>query len=370
MCISRKDYLCRMTLFSLSTILSGQQPMLIAGPCGVESRQQLRQTAEGIAKIPGIHALRGGLWKPRTRPNSFEGMGEAGVAWMTEIREEFKLPIITEVARAQHVEICLKNNFDALWIGARTVANPFSVQEIADALKGTNIPIFIKNPIHADLALWIGAIERIQNAGIREIVAIHRGFSTGAPTLYRNQPLWEIPIALKTTIPEIPIICDPSHIAGKRELLQPVAQKAMDLGMNGWMIESHFAPDEALSDAQQQITPEALQALIASITLRIESDSETENCVELNQWRKSIDEIDQEIIQLLGERMKIAEEIGAFKKEKGITIFSLPRWKEILESRQDLGEQSGLTLRFLKTYLEAIHAESIRHQERVMNSKE
>jgi chorismate mutase len=239
---------------------------------------------------------------------------------------------MTEVARANHVELCLKNNFDALWLGARTVANPFSVQEIADALQGVDIPIFVKNPIHADLALWMGAIERLQNAGVKEVVAIHRGFATGAPTLYRNQPLWEMPIALKTAMPTIPIICDPSHIAGKRELLQQVAQKAMDLGMNGWMIESHFSPDDALSDAQQQLTPAKLQALIQSITLRIEPNNETEHCQSLMEWRKDIDFIDQEIIQLLGKRMKIAEEIGAFKKDKGITIFSLPRWKEILEN--------------------------------------
>jgi chorismate mutase len=356
-----------MEKFSVHSYISSGNPLLIAGPCGVESRTQFFDTVAGLAQIDQVKIIRGGLWKPRTRPNSFEGMGEAGIPWMTEMKAQFSLPIMTEVARAQHVELCLENNFDALWLGARTVANPFSVQEIADALKGVDIPIFIKNPIHADLALWMGAIERIQNAGIKEVVAIHRGFATGAPTLYRNQPLWEMPIALKTAMPSIPIICDPSHIAGKRELLQPVAQKAMDLGMSGWMIESHFSPDDALSDAQQQITPLQLQALIASITLRIESTEETENCEELNQWRKSIDEVDQKIIQLLGERMKIAEEIGVFKKEKGITIFSLPRWKEILENRQDWGEHAGLTLRFLKTYLEAIHSESIRHQEKVMN---
>ncbi len=359
-----------MEKFSIQSLVQAQIPILIAGPCGVESREQFLNTAAGIAEISQVQALRGGLWKPRTRPNSFEGMGEAGIPWMLEARDQFQLPIITEVARAQHVEVCLKNNFDALWIGARTVANPFSVQEIADSLRGVNIPIFIKNPIHPDLGLWMGAIERIQNAGIQDVAAIHRGFATGAPTLYRNQPLWEMAIALKTEIPDLPIICDPSHIAGKRELIAQVAQKAIDLGMNGWMIETHCSPETALSDAQQQITPNDLLHLISSITLRLASNLETENCAELNEWRNKIDIIDQEIIMHLGQRMRIAEEIGAFKKEKGITIFSLPRWKEILESRQLQGENANLSLRFLKTYLEALHAESIRHQERVMNSKE
>ena len=356
-----------MEKFSIQALVDARLPILIAGPCGVESQQQWMSTVEGIAKIPTVKALRGGLWKPRTRPNSFEGLGEAGIPWMLEARSKFNLPIITEVARAQHVEICLKNNFDALWIGARTVANPFSVQEIADALKGVDIPIFIKNPIHADLALWIGAIERIQNSGIQDIAAIHRGFATGAPTLYRNQPLWEMPIALRTEMPNLPIICDPSHIAGKRELILQVAQKAMDLGMNGWMIETHCTPDAAWSDAQQQITPDQLKILMESITIRVQSDEQTENCPELQTWRSQIDQVDEEILILLGKRMKIAQEIVSFKKEKGITIFSLPRWKEILENRQITGDKEGLTLRFLKTYLEALHAESIRHQTKIMN---
>jgi chorismate mutase len=338
------------------------QPFLIAGPCGVESREQLMSTVEGLSNIPAVKAIRGGLWKPRTRPNSFEGMGNAGIPWMVEAREKFGLPILTEVAKAQHVEVCLKNNFDALWIGARTVSNPFSVQEIADALKGVDIPIFIKNPMHADLALWMGAIERIQNAGISDIAAIHRGFSTGSPTIYRNQPLWEMPIALKTEMPDLPIICDPSHIAGKRDLILQVAQKAADLNMNGWMIESHCSPDSALSDAAQQLTPEALGQLMDAITIRNTTDALIENCPEIQQWRQEMDALDQEIIHLLGNRMKLADTIGLYKKERNLTIFSLNRWKEILESRQAHGEEEGLSLRFLKTYLEALHAESIRHQ--------
>ncbi len=355
-----------MEKFSIRNLVAKGHPFLIAGPCGVESREQLMTTVKGLSLIPSVKAIRGGLWKPRTRPNSFEGMGEAGIAWMLEAREEFQLPIITEVAKAQHVEVCLKNNFDALWIGARTVANPFSVQEIADALEGVDIPIFIKNPIHPDLALWMGAIERIQNAGITDIAAIHRGFSTGSPTIYRNQPLWEMPIALKTEMPDLPIICDPSHIAGKRDLILQVAQKAADLNMNGWMIESHCSPDSALSDAAQQLTPEALGQLMEAITIRVTTDALIDDCPEMQQWRQEMDALDKDIIHLLGDRMRLAEKMGLYKKEKNLTIFSLNRWKEILESRQQWGEDDGLSLRFLKTYLEALHAESIRHQVDIM----
>ena len=355
-----------MEKFSIREFVARQQRLLIAGPCGVESESQVMNTIEPLAASGKVHLIRAGLWKPRTRPNSFEGMGEQGITWLVAAKEKWGIPIMTEVAKAQHVEVCLKNNFDALWIGARTVANPFSVQEIADALKGVDIPIFIKNPIHPDLALWMGAIERIQNAGISDIAAIHRGFSTGSPTVYRNQPLWEMPIALKTEMPNLPIICDPSHIAGKRDLILQVAQKAADLNMNGWMIESHCSPDTALSDAQQQLTPAALLELMEQITLRDTTDAHIEDCPEMKKWRKEMDMLDKEIIQLLGDRMKLADTIGLYKKEKNLTIFSLNRWKEILESRQAHGEEVGLSLRFLKTYLEALHAESIRHQVDVM----
>lgn len=355
-----------MEKFSIRNLVAQGYPFLIAGPCGVESRDQLLSTIEGLSKVPQVKAIRGGLWKPRTRPNSFEGMGEAGIPWMVEARDQFQLPIITEVAKGQHVEVCLKNNFDALWIGARTVANPFSVQEIADALKGVDIPIFIKNPIHPDLALWMGAIERIQNVGITDIAAIHRGFSTGSPTIYRNQPLWEMPIALKTEMPDLPIICDPSHIAGKRDLILQVAQKAADLNMSGWMIESHCSPDSALSDAAQQLTPVALGQLMEAITIRVTTDALIDDCPEMQQWRQEMDALDKDIIHMLGDRMRLAEKMGLYKKEKNLTIFSLNRWKEILESRQQWGEDDGLSLRFLKTYLEALHAESIRHQVDIM----
>jgi chorismate mutase len=267
-------------------------------------------------------------------------------------------------------EVNLQLGETGLGAGARPEVGASSAQEaktrIADALQGVSIPVFIKNPMHADLALWMGAIERIQNAGLKDIAAIHRGFATGAPTLYRNQPLWEMAIALKTEMPDLPIICDPSHIAGRRDLLAQVAQKAADLNMNGWMIESHCNPDAALSDSAQQVTPQALQDLFNQITIRDMADVHIQYCPEMKQWRLDIDAIDEEIIQLLGRRMKMAETIGSYKKEKNLTIFSLQRWKEILESRQALGEKEGLTLRFLKTYLEALHAESIRHQVDVM----
>jgi chorismate mutase len=345
-------------------------PLLISGPCSVESEEQYIQTAIQLAKTSRIDFLRGGIWKPRTRPNAFEGVGEIGLQWMVNARKESGLPVMTEVANAEHVEMCLKHGLDALWIGARTTVNPFSVQEIADALKGVDIPVFIKNPVNPDLQLWIGALERIQQAGITRIAAIHRGFSHFGDSIYRNKPMWEIPIALRTAYPNITLICDPSHICGRRDLLQGVAQKAMDLGYDGWMIESHLNPDKALSDAAQQVTPEALVEMLASIHIRQAQSDDLTFVHELQTLRSRIDKVDEEIIHLLGKRMRIAEELGRFKKEESITIFQIDRWKEILESRTMLAEQVGLSKEFILKYLEQLHKESIRSQTRVMNKRD
>jgi chorismate mutase len=346
------------------------QPMLISGSCSVESESQYVETASRLAATGKVNWLRGGIWKPRTRPNAFEGVGERGLEWMVNARRESGLPVMTEVANAEHVELCLKHGLDAIWIGARTTVNPFSVQEIADALKGVDIPVFVKNPVNPDLQLWIGALERIQQAGITRIAAIHRGFSHFGDSIYRNKPMWEIPIALRTAFPNITLINDPSHICGRRDLLQGVAQKAMDLGFDGWMIESHLNPDAALSDAAQQITPEALVAMLSSIQIRQTQSDDITFVHELQTLRSRMDKVDEEIIHLLGKRMRIAEELGRFKKEESVTIFQIDRWKEILETRTMLAEQVGLSKEFIQKYLEQLHKESIRTQTRVMNKRD
>lgn len=345
------------------------QPLLIAGPCSAETRDQVIETALRLKATHKPALLRAGIWKPRTRPNSFEGVGEIGLQWLEEAKSLTGLKTTVEIATAQHVELALKHGVDVLWIGARTTVNPFSVQEIADALKGVQIPVMIKNPVNPDLQLWIGAIERINLAGIKQIAAIHRGFSFHGQSIYRNKPMWEIPIAMKSLHPEIPIFCDPSHICGRRDLLLSVAQKALDLGMNGLMIESHIDPDNAWSDAKQQITPEVLKELIDNLSIRNNSAPQDIVDAELQEYRTQIDQIDERIIELLGERMKIAEVIGEYKREKNITILQLERWKEIIQSRTAWSLEAGLTDEFTKNYLEQLHKESIRTQNRVMNSK-
>lgn len=344
------------------------QPFLISGPCSVESEDQYIQTAVKLAKTGKVHWLRGGIWKPRTRPDAFEGVGEVGLPWMIAARAASGLPVMTEVANGRQVELCLKAGIDALWIGARTTVNPFTVQEIADALRGVEMPVLIKNPVNPDLALWLGAIERMQRAGISQLAAIHRGFSHVGDSIYRNKPLWEIPIALRTAYPNITIICDPSHICGRRDLLQTVAQKAVDLGFDGWMIESHLNPDAALSDAAQQITPDVLSTMIDAIEVRTMHSDDLTFAHQLQSLRSRIDKVDEEIIHLLGKRMRITEELGQFKKAESVTIFQIERWKEILESRTMLAEQVGLSKEFITKYLEQLHKESIRTQTRVMNN--
>ncbi|MCC6601473.1 MAG: bifunctional 3-deoxy-7-phosphoheptulonate synthase/chorismate mutase type II [Crocinitomicaceae bacterium] len=341
-----------------------EKPFLISGPCSVETEEQLLSTARQLAATGGVHLFRGGIWKPRTRPDSFEGVGEAGIEWMVNVKKETGLPIATEVASAHHVELCLNAGFDVLWIGSRTTVNPFSVQEIADALQGSDIPVIVKNPVNPDLQLWIGAIERLQRAGIRKIIAMHRGFSFFGKTIYRNKPMWEIPIGLKTLFPSLEIFCDPSHICGRRDLLAKVAQQALDLGMSGLMIESHISPDKAWSDARQQITPENLLTLINSLHVRTKFPK-GEN--ELALLRSEIDRTDEDILHLIAQRMKLAEEIGWYKKENNVMILQIERWSEIRNTRTEWAKKLGLTPAFMKVYLDALHAESIRRQTHIMN---
>lgn len=359
-----------MTILPLNTwINSASEPLLIAGPCGAETKEQVLATARELADTGRVSVYRAGIWKPRTRPNAFEGVGEKGLEWLKEV-QKMGLKTTVEVANAQHTELALKHGVDILWIGARTTVNPFSVQEIADVLKGVDIPVMVKNPVHADLQLWLGAIERVSNSGITRLAAVHRGFHYFGKTKYRNKPLWEIPIELKTLLPELPIICDPSHISGKRELIQGVAQKALDLGMNGLMIESHINPDKALSDAQQQLTPADLKSLVERLVCR---KSTTDNVLftdKLSQLRNAIDEIDDELLNVLKKRMAIIEQIGLYKKEHDITIFQLDRWQDILKSREQWAARLGLSKAYIDKICMLLHEESIRVQTEVMNKNQ
>lgn len=349
--------------------LSQKSPIIISGPCSVESEEQVLQTITAIAKPGKVSILRGGIWKPRTRPNSFEGVGVEGLKWLKQAGNEVGLPVTTEVANAEHVEACLKNNIDILWIGARTTVNPFSVQEIADALRGVDIPVFVKNPITPDINLWVGALERINAVGIDKLAAIHRGFSSFDKSLYRNAPMWEIPIELKLMCPELPLFCDPSHIAGDKELIPHVAQKALDLDMEGLMIESHINPTEAKSDAKQQLTPNELENLLTQLIIR-ERDAGSEDFInKLEQLRSVIDELDSELINKFASRMNIIEKIGAYKSQNNVTILQLERWEKILANRSFLAEKVGLSDSFIKKMLELVHQESIRIQTKVMNKE-
>lgn len=338
---------------------------LILGPCSAESRSQVMESAQALKNVAGLKFFRAGLWKPRTKPNSFEGVGAAGISWLTDVKQEFELQIITEVAKTEHVELALNAGFDAVWIGARTTVNPFSVQELAESLKGVEIPIFIKNPINPDLDLWIGAFERFEKMNVKQLYALHRGFSVSNKHPYRNKPMWEIPISFRTKLPGIPLYCDPSHISGNRTLLSPVAQRALDLGFDGLMFESHEHPDGALSDAKQQVTAAHFQSILGGLLKRCSNEI---HGTDLAQFREQIDTIDQEIIEAIGRRMQVAQDLGQFKKQNDITIFQLNRWKEILQTRTDFGRELGLTEEFMQLFLEAIHKESIRKQNGVMNA--
>ena len=348
-------------------VATGNRPFIISGPCSAETREQVLATARQLAATGVVNVLRAGIWKPRTRPGHFEGAGEDGLAWLMEAKAETGLPVATEVATARHVELCLKAGVDVLWIGARTTVNPFSVQEIADALRGVDVPVLVKNPVNPDLELWIGALERINKAGITRLAAIHRGFSAFEKGPFRNAPLWDLAIDLKTRLPELPMICDPSHICGARDLIPFIAQKALDLDMAGLMIESHIHPDAAWSDAKQQVTPLALRTLVNGLVKRQPEINRAENENILNQLREQIDRLDDEIMQRLAERMKISRRIGTFKKENNITILQVSRWEEIIHTRLAVGLAMGLTEGFSRDLLKLIHQESIRVQEEVMN---
>lgn len=342
--------------------INTSEPYIIAGPCSAESEEQVMQTAKALKETGNISAFRSGIWKPRTRPGSFEGIGEQALAWLQKVKKELNIPVITEVGNAQHIEAALKADIDMLWIGARSTVNPFYIQEMAEALKGVDIPVFVKNPIHPEIGLWIGALERFQAAGISNIAAIHRGFYTYESAPFRNEPKWEVAIELRHLAPDVPIICDPSHIAGKPELLKEVCQTALDLNFDGLMIETHMDPSKALSDKEQQITPSFLKTLLDSLILRDPSSDNAEFQKHLNTLRQQIDEIDQELLKVLSKRMLIAAEIGQYKRDNNVAIFQLQRWFEILDSRKDWGKNQGLAEKFIYELYQLIHKNSIRVQ--------
>lgn len=346
------------------------EPLLISGPCSAETEDQLLATAHLLAKTGKVSVLRAGIWKPRTRPGEFEGIGSIGLTWLKRAKEETGLPTAVEVATARHVEEALASGVDILWVGARSTVNPFTVQEIADALKGVDIPVLVKNPVNPDLQLWIGALERINNAGITKLAAIHRGFSSFEKTAFRNEPMWELAIQLKTLCPELPIINDPSHICGNRELIQYVAQKALDLDMQGLMIESHLDPSVAWTDAKQQVTPAALSELMDHMTLRKPEIRDKEFTDKLASLRENIDKIDDQIIQKIAERMQVVQKIGEYKRDNGVTILQVSRWDQILNKRSAFASALKLDLNFTEKLLELIHSESIRKQTEIMNEKQ
>ncbi|HLZ17429.1 MAG TPA: chorismate mutase [Cyclobacteriaceae bacterium] len=359
-----------MNLKSISSFLNVKKPIIISGPCSAETEEQTIATAKQIAATGKVHALRAGIWKPRTRPGQYEGAGDVGLQWLIAAKKETGLPVTTEVANAAHVEASLKAGVDILWVGARTTVNPFSVQEIADSLKGVDIPVMVKNPVNPDLELWIGALERLSKAGITTMAAIHRGFSSSEKGPFRNLPMWDIAIELKTRFPQLEIICDPSHISGNRDLIAFISQKALDLDMSGLMIESHINPDAAWSDAKQQITPAVLGKIVSELVVRTASSENKMFKDTLSVLREQIDHLDDEIMQKMSARMKISEKIGQYKKENNVTILQVNRWEEIIKTRVTLGKAMGLDEGFTRDLLRLVHHESIQVQTKVMNKTE
>src|ERR1700752_1023324 len=343
---------------------------VIAGPCSAESREQVLQTAAQIADGKKAQAFRAGVWKPRTRPGGFEGMGVKAMPWLQEVQTTYHLPVAIEVAQPEHIEAALKHNINFFWIGARTTANPFSVQELAEALQGVDCRVMVKNPIHPDLQLWLGAIERVLNSGVKQVAAIHRGFHTSAKNTFRNTPLWQIPIELKVNFPNMPIICDPSHISGRKDLVFDIAQNALDLGMNGLMIETHINPTEALSDKAQQITPFELGELLGALQVKEKSTANTTFNEQLNVIRSQIDKLDANIIGLIKERLELIEKMAAEKEKNNITAFQLERWMHILKTRSDWAINQNLSKDFAEKLFQLIHEESIRTQIELMNNKQ
>jgi 3-deoxy-7-phosphoheptulonate synthase len=346
---------------------TAQHPFVIAGPCSAEGEEQVMTTVQEIVKYGNgkVNMIRAGIWKPRTRPNSFEGVGEIGLPWVKNAGRAVGLPVSVEVANPEHVEAALKNDIDVLWIGARTTVSPFAIQEIADSLRGVDIPVLVKNPINPDLELWIGAMERFNQVGIKKLGAIHRGFSSYEKTIYRNPPMWEIPIELRRRYPEIPIIVDPSHMGGTREMIYTLSQQGMDMGFEGLMIESHINPDKAWSDAKQQVTPQRLGEILNELIIRQPKISET-GIKSLHDLRARIDRIDDYIIELLSERMGISEDIGSIKKSNQLAIHQSERWAQIVKRALEKGKTGGLTEEFILKLFQQVHNESIRHQSIVM----
>lgn len=341
-----------------------KRPVVIAGPCSAETEEQVMATARELAKN-GVKIFRAGIWKPRTKPGGFEGVGEQGLAWLKRVKEETGMLVATEVATKQHVNAALDAGVDVLWIGARTSANPFAMQEIADALEGKDVPVLVKNPVNPDLELWIGAMQRLYNAGLRRIGAIHRGFSAYGKHLYRNMPQWHIPIELRRRLPNLTIFCDPSHIGGKRELVAPLSQQAMDMGFDGLIIESHCEPDSAWSDKSQQVTPEVLNFILHTLVVR-DSVQTTESLALL---RQQIDQIDSELLEALSKRMRVSREIGQYKKEHSMPVVQTGRYDDILNSRARSAEELGMSGEFMKVVYQAIHEESVRQQIEVLNNR-
>jgi len=351
-------------------LFAKKRPVIVSGPCSAETEEQTLETCRRVAATGKVDILRAGIWKPRTRPNNFEGIGAEGLKWMKKAKEETGLLTSVEVANFNHVFEALKAGIDILWIGARTTVNPFSVQEIANALEGTDATVFVKNPINPDIELWTGALERLNKAGIKKLGMIHRGFAQHGSSIYRNEPKWQLAVEMKRRFPEIPMLCDPSHIAGNRELLQPVSQQALDMNYEGLMIESHIDPDNAWSDKKQQVAPDALDEMLSHFTIRKPEVKDAELNEKLERLRRQIDMVDDELLELLGQRMKIAEDIGEVKKEKGVTILQTNRWEQIIEKATAKGSLQGLSERFMVRYLNAVHQESIDHQNEIMNQAE
>jgi chorismate mutase len=344
--------------------VDSKRPVVIAGPCSAETEEQVMETAKDLAKN-GVGIFRAGIWKPRTKPGGFEGVGSVGLTWLQEVKKETGMLVATEVANKQHVEEALNAGVDVLWIGARTSANPFAMQEIADSLVGADVPVLVKNPVNPDLELWIGAMQRIYNAGIRQIGAIHRGFSAYGKHLYRNMPQWHIPIELRRRMPELTLICDPSHIGGKRELVAPLSQQAMDMGFDGLIVESHCDPDSAWSDKSQQVTPEVLNFILNMLVVR----DTTQTTESLTLLRQQIDQIDNDLLEALSKRMRISREIGQYKKEHSMPVVQTGRYDDILNSRAAAAEELGMNGDFMKTVYQAIHEESVRQQIEVLNNR-
>lgn len=344
--------------------VDSKRPVVIAGPCSAETEEQVMETAMDLAKN-GVRIFRAGIWKPRTKPGGFEGVGSVGLTWLQEVKKETGMLVTTEVANKQHVKEALNAGVDVLWIGARTSANPFAMQEIADSLVGADVPVLVKNPVNPDLELWIGAMQRIYNAGIRQIGAIHRGFSAYGKHLYRNMPQWHIPIELRRRMPELTLICDPSHIGGKRELVAPLSQQAMDMGFDGLIVESHCDPDSAWSDKSQQVTPEVLNFILNMLVVR----DTTQTTESLTLLRQQIDQIDNDLLEALSKRMRISREIGQYKKEHSMPVVQTGRYDDILNSRAAAAEELGMNGDFMKTVYQAIHEESVRQQIEVLNNR-